>query len=100
MGPELSENWAAYAWFLVNIGALDEAKEVILEGEEYSFGADLYYCKAAILFKAEERRTALDALGEALLENYYEAETFFDYLPDFREDHDVKAIIKYYEAEV
>lgn len=99
MGPELSENWVDYASFLINIGGLDEALEVIEEGENYSYGADLFYCKAAILFKMENRKSALDALGEALIQNIKEVECFFNYLPEYREDKDVKAILKYYAEE-
>ena len=99
MGPELSANWVEYASFLVKIEALEEALEVIEEGEEYSYGADLYYCKAAILFKMQDRKMALDSLGEALIEDFNASEQFFDYLPNFRKDKDVKSIIKYYAAE-
>ena len=99
MGPELSENWVEYASFLVDINGLEEALEVIEEGENYSYGADLFYCKAAILFKMEDRKTALDALGEALIENFNDSESFFNYLPDYRSDKDVKSIMRYYAAE-
>ncbi len=99
MGPELSENWVEYAWFLVSIEGLEEALEVILEGEQYSYGADLFYCKAAILFKLQERRPAMDALGEALIENFHQNEKFFNFLPTFRKDKDVTSIINYYAVE-
>ncbi|MFT5168317.1 MAG: tetratricopeptide (TPR) repeat protein [Saprospiraceae bacterium] len=100
MGPELSANWVEYAWFLVKIGGLQEALEAIEEGEENSYGADLYYCKAAILFKMEDRTGALDALGEALMVDFEDKELFFSYLPMYRKDKDVRAIIKYYSVEV
>lgn len=100
MGPELSENWVAYANFLLEIGGIEEALEVITEAESYAFGADMYFCKAAIHFKLNERKQAMDALGEALMENFQDADRFFHYLPEYRMDKDVKAIMRYYEKEV
>jgi tetratricopeptide (TPR) repeat protein len=100
MGPEISENWVEYAWFLVKIGGLEEAFEVIEEGEENAYGADLYYCKSAILFKMKNRKAALDALGEALMADFGDRERFFTYLPNYRKDKDVRAIMKYYAIEV
>lgn len=99
MGPELSENWVVYADFILTIGGLEEALEVVKEGEMYAFGADLNYCKAAILFQLDERREAMDALKDALLENYGQSAQFFDYLPNYKEDKAVKAIMRYYEIE-
>ncbi len=100
LGPEISENWVDYAWFLVQIDGLEEAFETISEGEDYSYGANLYYCKAAILFKMNNRKMALDALGEALIENFRDHDSFFKYLPNYRKDKDVQSILKYYAAEV
>ena len=99
MGPELSANWVEYAWFLVKIDGLEEALEVIEEGEENSYGADLMYCKAAILFKMNNRKPALYALGEALTDDYFDKERFFSYLPGYRKDKDIQSIMKYYAYE-
>ncbi len=101
IGPEVSSNWVQFAHFLVSIEGLDEAMEAIEEAEENAYCADILYCKAALLFKKGDRSNALNYLGEALMDSYYDRETFFSFVPELREDRDIKAILRYYDqAEV
>ena len=101
IGPEVSSNWVQYAQFLVNIDGLDEAIEAIDEAEENAYCSDILYCKAALLFKAGDRTTGLDYLGEALMENYCDRSIFFSFVPELMDDKDIKAIMRYYDqAEV
>ena len=101
IGPEVSSNWVQFAHFLVNIDGLEEAVEAIEEAEENAYCADILYCKAALLFKKGDRSTALNYLGEALMDSYCDREIFFSFVPELREDRDVKAILRYYDqAEV
>lgn len=97
IGPEVSGNWVKYAQFLVNIDGLEEAMEAIEEAEQNAYCADILYCKAALLFKTDDRSTALNYLGEALMENYHNREIFFSFVPELREDNDIKAILRYYD---
>ncbi len=101
IGPEVSSNWVKYAQFLVNIDGLEEAMEAIDEAEENAYCANILYCKAALLFKTGDRSTALNYLGEALIESYQDRDIFFSFVPELMEDNDVKAIMRYYDqAEV
>ena len=101
IGPEVSSNWVRFAQFLVNIEGLEEAMEAIEEAEENAYCSDIIYCKAALLFKMGERSIALTYLGEALEENYCDRDIFFSFVPELREDRDIKAIMRYYSpAEV
>ncbi len=101
IGPEISSNWVQYAQFLVNIDGLEEAMETIEEAEENAYCADILYCKAALLFKNGDRSSALNYLGEALMENYQNRSIFFSFVPELAEDKDIKAIMRYYDqAEV
>jgi tetratricopeptide (TPR) repeat protein len=101
IGPEISSYWVQYAQFLVNIDGLEEAMDAIDEAEENAYCADILYCKAALLFKSGDRSSALKYLGEALMESYYDRDTFFSFVPELREDKDIKAIMRYYnQAEV
>lgn len=101
IGPEVSGNWVQFAHFLVNIDGLEEALEAIEEAEENAYCADILFCKAALLFKKGDRSTALNYLGEALSESYPDREIFFSFVPELRDDKDIKAIMRYYnQAEV
>ena len=96
IGPEVSSNWVQFAHFLLSIDGLEEAMDAIDEAIENAYCADILYCKAALLFKIGDRSTALNYLGEALTENYSDRDIFFSFVPEMREDHDVKAILRYY----
>ncbi len=101
IGPEVSNNWISYVLFLVNIEGLDEAMEAIEEAEENAYCAAILYCKAALLFKTGDRHSALNYLGEALTDSYYDRDIFFKFVPELKEDQDIKAIMRYYDqAEV
>ena len=101
IGPEVSNNWIEFAHFLLSIDGLEEAMDAIEEAEENAYCSDILYCKAALLFRMGDRVTALNHLGEALAENYADQDIFFSFVPEMREDRDVKAILRYYkQAEV
>ncbi len=100
LGPELCESWITYAEFLMNLDGDEEALEVIEEAEFCTCGPELDYCKAAILFKLGRRKQALDTMADALRDGFHLQERFFDWLPDYREDKDVKGILRYFRAEL
>lgn len=96
LAPELSNYWAHLAVFLFEQGEIEAALEVIEESEEHTYGPNLYYCRAACLFRMNQRSKALNALGEGLMEQFENHQLFLDLVPEFTEDKDVKAIIRYY----
>ncbi len=101
IGPEIGSNWVKYAQFLVSIDGLEEAMEAINEAEENAWCSDILFCKAALLFKMNDRADALKYLGEALEESYEDQDIFFSFVPELKDDPDVKAILRYYrQAEV
>ena len=54
------------------------------EALENTWGAGLYFIRAAALFKLGKRKEALRNMEEALEEGYEEHAVFFKYLPDYR----------------
>ncbi|MFT5169324.1 MAG: tetratricopeptide (TPR) repeat protein [Saprospiraceae bacterium] len=75
---------------------INEALEVLEKGEEHSYGADLLYCKSALLFKIGERTIAFQYLEEALLENYEKRDLFLNLIPEMKTDKDINGIIRYF----
>jgi len=49
IGPEQSLYWRDYLAFLIKIGKKQEALEVFDQADNYTFGADLLFCKAIAL---------------------------------------------------
>ncbi|MFK8102856.1 MAG: CDC27 family protein [Saprospiraceae bacterium] len=97
IAPEESSYWIAYISFLLNLGEVSQALEVLEMAQDNAVGAELIYAKAACLFLLEERKTGLENLGEALIEDFSIHHLFFKLAPAFSEDRDVKAIIHYYK---
>ena len=54
-GPEDTLYWREYTRFLIKMGLLDEAEQVLEEADEYTYGADLVYCKAAIYYLLKDK---------------------------------------------
>ena len=99
IAPELSIYWAQYAAFLFKQSRFEAALQVIEDSAATTYGADIFYCKAACLFRKNQRKEALNSLGEALSANFEQQTLFFALVPELEFDEDIKAIIKYYEGE-
>ena len=99
IAPELSKYWAKYAAFLFKQNKVEAALDIIEDSKKHTYGADLFYCKAACLFRQGKRKAGLNILGEALLEDFEGQYLFFDLLPEMELDSDIKAIIKYFSGE-
>ena len=97
VAPEEPSYWIAYLSFLLNLGEVEEALELLELAEENTVGTELLYAKAACFFLSNDRRDALDILGEALIEDFSMHNLFFKLAPAFEQDKDVKAIIRYYQ---
>ncbi len=95
--PEMPAPWVRYAEFYFKGGKSEKALEILLEAEETTAGAEIYYCRAIILFSLNEKFDAMENLGEALQIDFDMHKILFDYLPALKEDREIKAIIKYYE---
>lgn len=99
VGPEMPTAWVKYAEYFIEHNKLDDALEILDEAEEYTTGAELYYCKAIIQFMQDERFNAMEDFGEGLQLDFEMHKRLFDYIPSLKEDRDIKAIIKYYQFE-
>lgn len=95
-GPEDSLYWFAYVSFLISLGQLDEANEILEEAEDNTYGTDLQYAKAAICFLSGEREECLEYLEEALIENFAIHYLIYELAPEMKLDKKVNAIIKYF----
>lgn len=99
-GPEQSYYWSEYVSFLLKIGLYDEALDILDEAEEYTFGANLLYCRAITLFHKGKRQEGLIVLEEALLENFEEYTILFQIAPELEVDKEILSMIKYFRAEM
>lgn len=97
IGPEIPAPWVKYAEYYLKVGKAETALDILEEAEEYTAGAEIYYCKAGILFQQGEKFDAMENLGEALQIDFDMHTKIYEYLPSLKEDRDIKAIIKYYE---
>lgn len=97
IGPEIPTPWVKYAEYFISHNKLGDAMEVLIEAEEYTAGAELYYCRSAIQFMLGEKFEAMEDLGEALQLDYEMRSKLFEYIPSLSNDREIKAIIKYYE---
>ncbi|MBK8625720.1 MAG: hypothetical protein IPN86_09235 [Saprospiraceae bacterium] len=95
-GPEDTLYWREYICFLTKLGLLDEAIQVLDEADEHTYGADLIYCKAVVLYLMKEKAECMELLEEALMENYDQHELMFDVAPELKLDKDIIAMIKYF----
>lgn len=99
LAPELPESWVRYAEFKFSQGAYTEVITLMEEAIESTWGAGLYFIQAAAEFRMNKRKQALRSLEEALSEGVEEHEVLFTYIPELREDKDVKAILRYFTLE-
>ncbi len=99
LAPELPESWVRYADFKFQQGAYPAVITLVEEAAEYTWGAGLYYIQAAAQFKMKKRKQALRSLEEALSEGIEEHEVLYTYIPELRQDKDVKAILRYFTLE-
>lgn len=96
-GPEDTRSWFEYACFLIRLGLVEEASIVLEEAEDYTYGAELLYCQASILFLKNEKSTCLELLEDALMEDYNKHTVLFDIVPEIKLDKDVNGMIRYFK---
>ncbi len=94
--PELSYIWMRLARFYIAIGQYQKALDVLEDSEEDAYGADILYTRAACYAHMNLLPLSLDALGEALQENFDRHYLFFELAPKMRSNDRVLAAIHYY----
>ncbi|MBK8502736.1 MAG: tetratricopeptide repeat protein [Saprospiraceae bacterium] len=100
IGPEQCEIWKDHIAFLIELGELEKALEVVEEADFNAVGTELIYCRAACLFALENRNDAMETLRMALIEDLDMANMIFEILPALKDDLQVHHLISYYLSEV
>jgi len=98
-GVEQPLYWEEYISFLIKIGEFNAASRIINEAEKFTYSDKLIYCKAIISINSDQRRKGIEALEEALIENFDNHKFFLDLDPEMNNDKDVVSAIKYYQGE-
>ncbi len=99
IGPEQSLYWRDYIAFLIKVGKKVEALEVFDQADNYTFGADLLFCKAIALFLNGQESEAFKHFEEGLKEDFKEHELIFKIEPELMLNKDLQAMISYYREE-
>ncbi len=99
IGPEQSSIWKDHAAFLLSIGELEKAVEVLEEAEYHAVGPELLYCKAACYLAQGEKKKGLEQLRKALMEDINQHKMIFEIWPAAQEDLKVNQLINYYLKE-
>ncbi len=100
IGPEQGNIWKDHATFLLQLGEMDKALEVLEEAEYHAVGAELLYCRAACLLAMNHRTDGIEVLRLALIEDIEQASMIYEILPSLKEDEVVNQLISYYLTEV
>jgi tetratricopeptide (TPR) repeat protein len=100
IGHEQSEYWAEYVTFLMKLGLFHESLAILDEAEEYTFGADLLYCRALTYYHIGKKKEAIDCFEEALLEDYNLHEKFIKITPEIQFDEQIKSMVLFYKGEI
>lgn len=96
-GPEDTLYWKEYICFLLKLGLYDEAEQILDEAEDHTYGADLIYCRAALMYLTKDRNECLALLEEGLIENHAGHQILFEIAPEIKIDKEITSMIKYYE---
>lgn len=100
IGPEQSQYWTEYVSFLITMGKKEKALKVFHESDDFTFGADLLYCKGVAQFLAGDKTEAFTTFEEALKEDFYQHDIMFKIEPELALDKDLQSMISYYEKEL
>jgi tetratricopeptide (TPR) repeat protein len=98
LNEDQARNWVLLASALMEQGKTEEALAVLDEGEQYSLGAEITYCRIAFLMSVGRRQEALYRLAEALAEDYEGHHMLFEVFPGLEEDMSVISLIADYSG--
>ncbi len=96
IAPEESFYWAKYASFLIKTNETALALQLLRKAEDFTFGADLLYCKSvALLLNNDEE--AYVTLQEALEEDIDLHPMIFTLEPELALDEKLNSMINYFK---
>lgn len=100
MGPEQSMYWRDYISFLIKLGKKDKALEVFKDSDDYTFGADLLFCKGVAQYLSGNHKDAYVTFEEGLKEDFEQHEIIFDIEPELLLNKELQSMITYYRGEL
>lgn len=98
-GPEQTHFWREFASFLLKLGLYHESLQILDEAEEYTFGADLLYCRAMVNFFLKNKKRGLKILEEALVEDFSLHTIIYKLAPELEVDKEISSMIQYFAGE-
>lgn len=96
IAPEDPQYWEQYVEALLRCDDPVEALEVLEQAEEFTTSAELVYLRVAALFAARQRQSALQALAEALEDDFSAHELLLRLQPELLADQNVVSLIHAY----
>ncbi len=96
IAPEESYYWSKYATFLIKTGEKKLALQLLDKAEDFTFGADILYCKSAALILSENKG-GLEVLEEALKEDHAIHNLLFEIEPELSLNKNIMAMIDYFK---
>ncbi len=98
-GPEQTHFWREFSSFLLKLGLYKESLQILDEAEEYTFGADLLYCRAMVNFFLKNKKLGLKILEEALVEDFSLHTIIYTLAPELEVDKEISSMIEYFAGE-
>jgi len=100
IGPVQSQYWTEYISFLIKMGKKEKALTVFEESDDFTFGADLLFCKGVALYLNGDKKEAFIAFEEGLMEDFSQHTIIFDIEPELELVRELQSMINYYKQEV
>jgi len=100
IGPEQSQYWCDYISFLIKIGKKEKALKVFSDSDNYTFGADLLFCKGVALYLNGDFKEAFSTIEEGLKEDFDQHKILFAIEPELALNKELESMITYYKDEV
>ena len=98
-GPEQPQIWLEQIKFLYQISEFEKALEVIDDSENFTYSAELYYARTALLIALDRRAEAMSQLSEALMDDFYAHRCLFTFDKNLSNDHEIISLINYFHPE-
>ncbi|MBT8191184.1 MAG: tetratricopeptide repeat protein [Saprospiraceae bacterium] len=99
-GPEQSHFWKEYVSFLIKTGKKEKALSVLAESDDYTFGADLLFCKGIALYLSGYIKEANMAFEEGLKEDFEQHALIYEIEPELGLNKELQSMVDYYKDEV
>ena len=97
---EQSIYWKEYIAFLIKLGKREKALAILAESDNYTFGADLLFCKGVALHLLGYQKQAIIAFEEGLKEDFDQHKIIFEIEPELQLNKELQSMIMYYKGEV